>query len=323
MGRSCVLVLNWNGLATTRACLRALLEAKVDARDVLVVDNASTDGSPELLRKDFPDVRQLQLATNTGYAGGNNAGLRLLLEEAEYEFVLALNNDAMVTPGMLSRLERALDEDATVAVAQPKVLWPGGTVENAGFTMDRFGVTHPRGRGAPGATRFTAKGWFYPSGACMLMRLAALRDVGLFDESYFCYHEDVDLSWRMRVAGWTFAYCDDVVCYHDESTTAGRSPKKIGLIWRNRWRTLLKDGPLHRVPAAMALTGALAVGISVKERDPSYVGMYARGLWWNASRLRETLQERKRVQARRRANEQDLEPYFRPSVEWAMLRRKL
>jgi GT2 family glycosyltransferase len=323
VGRSCVVVLNWNGLAVTRACLRALADAKVPDEDVLLVDNASTDGSPAALGREFPGVRQLVLATNTGYAGGNDAALDLLLAEGRYAYALVLNNDAFVTPGLLARLERALDEDARVAVAQPKVLFPDGTIENAGYTLDRYGVTHPRGRGKPGATSFPDDGWFYASGACMLVRLAALREVGAFDATYFCYHEDVDLAWRLRLAGWEMRYCDDVVCYHDESTTAGRSPKKIGAIWKNRWRTLLKDAPLRRLPPALALTAAVAVGSAVKERDAAYVGMYAKSVWQNVRGLRGTLRERKRVQALRRVRERDVRARMRPSVEWAMIRGRL
>jgi GT2 family glycosyltransferase len=325
--RSCVLVLNWNGPGITRACLRSLAEAKVAAQDVLLVDNGSTDGSPEALAREFPDVRQLVLPRNAGYTGGNNAGFRLLLEEDRYRYALVLNNDATVAPGMLERLERALDDDARCGMAQPKVLWPDGTVENAGYAMDRYGMTLPRGRGAPGDAAFPSEGWFYASGACVLVRLETLREVGGFDEAYFGYHEDVDLAWRMRLAGWRLAYCDDVVCRHDESTTAGRSPKKIGVIWRNRYRTLLKDyGAARawlRLPAAVMLTTVVALGVSVKERDPAYVGMHARALAWNARRLPDTLRERRRVQATRRAPDRAVcAAMRRRSVEMDLILRR-
>lgn len=328
MGRTLVVILNWNRLQLTTDCVRSFVASGVPEADLLVVDNGSTDGSVPALRDAFPHARVLALPKNLGFTGGMNAGIDVALRDGETDFVLLQNNDTLATPGLVAALERALDAEPQAAAAQPKIVYfDRETVENVGFEMDKLGVTWPRGRGASVKTRFADEGYFYPSGACVLVRAAALREVGAFDDAYFAYNEDVDLAWRLRVAGWSMRYVDDAVCYHGESMTASRDETKIGVIWRNRFRTLLKNCSLGRalwtVPAAFALTAVVAAGVSVLQRRPVFLWLYLKAVGWNLARLPSTLRERARVQALRKARDRDVARHMaKGSIEVRMMRAR-
>lgn len=324
MGRTVVLILNWNGKTITLDCVRSFLAIGVAAEDLLVVDNGSTDGSPEAIRKQFPDVLQLVLPTNLGYTGGNNRGFEWIQKQAKWEFVLIQNNDTLAQPGLVGLLEAALDARPRAAMAQPKLLFfDGRTIENAGFLMDRYGVTLPRGRGEAREASFEAEGFFYASGACALTRLSTLRDVGGFDEAYFGYHEDVDLSWRIRLAGHDVVYVDGATCWHDESRTAGHAPTKIGVIWRNRLRTLLKNNRAGRLswllPTTLVLMGGYSLGSAVAQRRFAFVSLYFSAIGWNIRKWPDTMRERRRVQALRRVDDGVIARHAaRGSIEWKL-----
>ena len=328
VGRTAVLVLNWRQPDVTADCVDSLLAGGVPPEDVLVVDNGSGDGSAERLAARFPHVPLLALAENTGYTGGNNAGFDRVLAQGRHEFVLVLNNDTIVPAGLVARLEMELDAHPRAGIAQPRIVaLDGRTVDNAGFLMDRNGASWPRGRGVDPGASHDATSFFYASGACMLVRARVLRAAGGFDARYFMYNDDVDFSWRVRVAGWGIRLVDEARCLHAESLSAGVAPTKIGIIWRNRIATLLKNyGTLRlwtRVPFALLAMGLFAVATAINQRTWAFVPLYLKALAWNARHLGSTLRERRRVQATRGARDRDLQPFFSPSVEWGMTRARL
>ncbi|HEX2021509.1 MAG TPA: glycosyltransferase family 2 protein [Candidatus Thermoplasmatota archaeon] len=326
-GRVCVLVLNWRQAKMTEECVRSILAGGFPARDVAVVDNGSGDGSAEALAAALPEASHLALPENLGYAGGNNRAIERALARG-YEHVLVLNNDTLVPPGTIERLLAEMDADPGLAAVQPRVVaFDGRTIENAGGECDRQGATWPRGRGEDPARSFPRDGFLYASGACVLLRAEALRTSGAFDGRYFMYHEDADLGWRLLVHGWRLALVDDARCLHAESTTAGASPRKIGIIWRNRFATLLKNygawRASYRVPRAVLGTLLVACGVAARQRDWRYPWLWLKAVAWNARHLRSTLRERRRVQRLRKVPDREIERFFCPSVEWRMLRSAL
>jgi GT2 family glycosyltransferase len=326
-GRVAVVVLNWNGPGITADCLRSLIDAKVAPSDIILVDNGSTDDSVARFRDEFPGVTLLALPRNTGYTGGNNAGIAHVLEKRGHEFVLILNNDTLVPDGLVPRLVAQMDAHPEAGIVQPRVVsFDRTTVDNAGFECDRNGATWPRGRDLDPAATYDATSFFYASGACMLVRASVLRHVGGFDERYFMYNEDVDFSWRVRLAGWQLRLVDTARCYHAESTTAGTTPTKIGVIWRNRFATLFKNyGPLRlatRVPLAVLGTGVFAAATAVRQRNFRFILLYLTAVGWNVRHLPSTLRERRRVQSLRRVQDRDLDAFWSPSVEWRMVRER-
>jgi GT2 family glycosyltransferase len=205
-----VVVLNWNRREETLACLQSLHEAELGGASILVVDNGSEDGSVEAIGERFPAVSVLPLAENLGYAGGNNAGIREALRRGAGG-VLLLNNDTRVMPDFLTGLLWALDSAPRAAAVcaaihrfdRPEML-------DVAYAQVRFdqriavqlcGVNALPGRGFEERRMVEVV-----VGCCVLFRAEALRQVGLFDEAYFAYHEDVDWSLRARRAGWELLY---------------------------------------------------------------------------------------------------------------------
>ena len=207
-GGVAVVVLNWNGLEMTRACIRSLRAQSRPPDEIVVVDNASSGcEADELGRELGTGGRVLRCAENLGFAGGVDAALELLLAERRVEHVALLNNDAEAEPGWLEALLAAAGPDARIgAVASKMVFWDRpGRIENAGVWILSSGDNLPRGRGD------AAGRWDEPCdllafcGGAVLLRVAMLERVGMFRRDFFANFEDVDLSLRAVVAGWRIA----------------------------------------------------------------------------------------------------------------------
>jgi GT2 family glycosyltransferase len=236
MSEATVVVVSWNGRHLLPACLDALLPQRPAA--VWVVDNGSVDGTADWLATAYPSVRVLRSPTNLGFAGGNNLALR----EVATEFAVLLNNDAVPRPGWLAALLAGFDAPEVAAVAS-KVLLPDGTINSIGGRVDRDGYGHDIGLRATddGSYDVAANVLVAPGTACAL-RTAALHDVGGFDDDYFLYYEDVDLCWRLRLAGWRVRTAPAAVVDHLHSATTGTvSDLHAFHDTRNRLLTLTKD----------------------------------------------------------------------------------
>jgi GT2 family glycosyltransferase len=219
-----IVIVNWNGRDVTIDCLRSLAAMEGPPARTLVVDNASTDGSVEVLREMFPDIELITLGRNAGFAGGTNAGIRHALERGA-ELVVLLNNDTVVDPRSLSYMIDQLDADPRCGVVVPKILYTnppeliwyaGGKISFWTGSMRHIGIREmDRGQyDIAGTTE-------YATGCCLLTTASVLRRVGLLDESYVMYGEDADFSWRVRRAGYTIRYEPRARVWHRLSVSAG------------------------------------------------------------------------------------------------------
>jgi len=234
-----IVVLNWNGLADTLACLESMRRLEYPAYEVLVVDNGSSDGSPAAIRERFPDVTLIETGENLGFAGGNNVGIRHALEIGA-DYVLLLNNDTEVSPDFLSRLVEAAEADSQVGMAgptiyyydRPEVIW------SAGGEIDwRRGCTRMVGLderddgqfgGAPREVDFI-------TGCAVLVRATALRQAGLLDERFFMYYEEVEWCVRTRRAGFRIVHVPQAHIWHKIAPSAqSDSPRVHYYMTRNR-----------------------------------------------------------------------------------------
>lgn len=209
--RLAVIIVNFNGGGHLERCLASLHDHPPrTAFEIIVVDNASTDGSASAVQT-WPDVRLVQLPVNVGFSAGNNAGIRA----TNAELLLLLNNDTIVPPGAIDRLIARLDADLAAAIAGPRLVDEHGRVERSfGPMISPLGelrqklVTrlHDRGfRPISAFVRHSARRERYVdwvSGACLLVRRFVAVKVGLLDERYFLYTEDVDFCASVRAAGW-------------------------------------------------------------------------------------------------------------------------
>ena len=236
-----VVVVTWQGAHLLGDCLGSLA-AQTVPHEVLVVDNASTDGTATLLSDDFPAARVLTLDRNTGFAGGVAAAL----PEVSTRFVALLNNDAKADPRWLERSLAALEtRPEAAAVAAKMLLWDQpGCVNNAGVDLVRGGYGADRGLGRPSASYAEAEEVFGFSGGAAVLRTDAVREAGGMPARFFLYYEDTDLSWRLRLAGRQIWYEPGAVVLHRHAASAGlRSAAFAFYSERNRLLMLLRCAP--------------------------------------------------------------------------------
>ena len=225
-----VIVLNWNRREETITCLESLERADLQGATVMVVDNGSRDGSVEAIRERFPWVRLVPLGENRGFAGGNNAGIRIALNEGA-DAVVLLNNDTIVFPDfLLPLIWKANEEPRAAGISSVALRMDSPQVIDAAYLSIYFGhgvVLHHGVNKMPGEGFDTARVIDAGIGCCFLMCADALRDVGLLDEAYFAYHEEVDWCFRARQAGWQIWYQPISALWHggSKSTDTPRPPK--------------------------------------------------------------------------------------------------
>lgn len=184
---------------------------------MLVVDNGSSDDTTTLLATSYPAVEVLRSPVNTGFAGG----IALALDRVTTPVVVLLNNDAVVRQGWLAALLAAFDRP-DVAAATSRLLLPDGRLNSAGGVLTVHGYGHDVGYGEPDGPAYDASGPVaYGCGAALALRTEAVRAVGGVDSRYFLYYEDVDLSWRLRLAGYEVVYVPDAVVVHEHSASVG------------------------------------------------------------------------------------------------------
>jgi len=249
-----VVVVTWNAADLLVRCLSALEEQTLGRAlyKLVVVDNASVDGTIEMLQTHFPAATVLRQDTNTGFAGGCSAGL----QNVDTPWVVLVNNDAVVEPNFLESLlaethslgaEKVGAWTARVLLAAPD---PKGRtlVNSTGIVVHRNGNGADRGWMAPEEGHVPSRDVFGFCGAAALLRMAAVQEAGGFDPEYFLYYEDTDLSWRLRLAGWQIRYCHNAVAHHEHAASSDvRSEAFRFYNERNRLITLAKNAPLGLV----------------------------------------------------------------------------
>lgn len=285
--RVLAITLNWRQPDLTLECVRALSAMTAPGMlDILVIDNGSGDDSAARLGRDLPPgIELLALPENLGFGRGNNVGLRRALD-AGYDYALLVNNDAFAAADMLDRLLAAADE--SVALVSPKIYYDSrpDTIWFAGgrqkqYTLDIAGT----GRGQPDGLEWTKdRDVDYLLGTCLLVNLVAGAAVGLFDERYFMYFEDLDWSIRIRQGGYRLRVAAAAHLYHRVATSSGGldSPTRRYHLARSGvifWRTHRRAGSplailLFRAASAIKMTLRLMM-----TGQFASVPAYWRGLW--------------------------------------------
>jgi GT2 family glycosyltransferase len=246
-----IVILNWNGKDFLQRFLPSVVAASYPNTTVVIADNASKDGSPEFVEENFPGVRIIRLPVNYGFAKGYNEALKQV--EADY-FVL-LNSDVEVTGGWLDPLISHLENNPRAAACQPKILaykhrdsfeYAGA----AGGWLDLYGYPFARGRifdfcendeGQYDETREV----FWASGAAMAVRASVFQELNGFDPYLFAHQEEIDLCWRMHLAGHQVFCCPASVVYHVGGGTLPKgNSRKTYLNFRNNQIILAKNLPL-------------------------------------------------------------------------------
>ena len=280
-----VSIVNTNSRELLLGCLESL---RTEDAEVVVLDNASEDGSAAAVRDAFPDVHVIAQEHRAGFGANHNSVIRATTGR----YVYVLNEDTTADDWGLRRIASYLDEHPRVAALGPRIVYPNGRHQQSAWrfptplasllslpTLGRLGIAQSRGD-APRPVDWVM-------GAALVLRRAALEEVGLFDEEFFIYSEEVDLQLRLRRAGWQVHYFPAVTVVHHESQFSAQIPeRRINEMWRSRHRYWRKHhSPLGARVAALstgvqyALRAALA---PVAGRDPAFAGrmrLHVRDAW--------------------------------------------
>lgn len=246
-----VVILNYNGRKHLENFLPPVLASEYGNLRVVVADNGSTDDSVFFLQQHFPSVELETHPVNKGFAGGYNWALK----RVEADYYVLLNSDVLVTPGWIDPVIALLEKDTTVAACQPKLLayhhremfeYAGG----AGGWIDTLGYPFSRGRIFDVCEKDehqydTAEPVFWASGAAMFVRASVYHELGGLDEYFFAHQEEIDLCWRMQLAGYRIMSCPASVVYHVGAGTLPRGGRKVFLNFRNNLLMLCKNLPWH------------------------------------------------------------------------------
>jgi GT2 family glycosyltransferase len=302
-----IVIPNWNGAHLLTACLDALGTQTYPDFEVLVVDGASVDGSAELVKRNFPEVRFLPLVANFGFTGNVNAGLRA----ARGEVLALLNNDAEAEPDWLRNLVAELQVGPRTGAVASKMLHFGrrGTIASAGDRLCRNGLASQRGNGDPDDGRYDeATEVFAASGGAAAYSRAMLDDVGLLDERFVSYLEDVDLGLRAHLRGWTCRYAPLARVYHRVSATGGGRLASF-YVARNSIRLLVRGFPsrvlLDLWPAIIAAQLQRAAEAARAWRGEA-ARATLRGLRAGLSDIPDALTSRRPIQRRRTLSDEAL-----------------
>jgi len=216
-----VVIVNWNGERFLERCLAALMAQTVKPHEILLVDNASSDASVGIVRR-FPFVRLMALNQNTGFARGNNLAIKEVTVESKW--VALINPDAFPEPDWLERLINAANNNPEYSFFASRQLIDGdhNLLDGEGDAYHISGLVWRVGHGQPkvGASH-ELREIFSPCAAAAMYRLDALKSVGGFDEDFFCYVEDVDLGFHLRLMGHRCLLVPDAVAHHIGSATTG------------------------------------------------------------------------------------------------------
>ena len=249
--RVAIIILNWNGEKLLREFLPSVVKnTNADLGRVVVVDNHSTDGSWRCLEQEFPDVERVLFEDNFGFAGGYNRAIEMI----EAEYVVLLNSDVEVAPGWLEPLVAVLDRDERVAAVQPKILayrdknkfeYAGA----AGGYIDYLGFPFCRGRVMDTTEQDYGQyddevDVFWATGASLCIRRDVYRAAGGLDEAFFAHMEEIDLCWRIHLAGYRIAVVPQSTVYHlGGASLDAANPRKTYLNFRNNLLMLHKNLP--------------------------------------------------------------------------------
>lgn len=245
MNRVAVVIPNWNGADLLSQCIDSLLAQSNQKFTIIVVENGSTDSSMAVLNTYKKKVVVLEQKENLGFAGGVNVGINYSINHG-FEYVALLNNDANVDKNWLKNLVSVIDSDEKLGIVTSKILiGNSGILDSTGDWYTTTGMPFPRGRNEVDKNQYdNSTTVFGASGGASLYRIDMLNDVGLFDEDFFAYYEDVDISFRAQLRGWKVRYVPNARVYHQLSATSSKMGYfAIRQSAKNFWFIYVKNMP--------------------------------------------------------------------------------
>ena len=312
-----VIIVACNNLADLERCLPSLELSCGGNVEIIVVDNASEDGTPEWVSENFPAIRLLRNQGNPGFGGGNNQGARL----ARGEYLAFLNPDTTVEAGWLEALVAVLRRDPQIGLATSRIMLMQNPerINTCGNDIHLSGITMCRGYGRPAGAYSAPADVAAVSGAAFAMQRALYEQLCGFDESFFMYMEDTDLSIRARLSGYRNVYVPGSVVYHRYTLRLG--PRKTFYQERNRYLMLLKSlgwTTLLLLAPVFLLAEVMTWGF-VLLREPKHWRNKVHAYGWVCLHWAEIRAERSTVQSRRVLSDPEVLTSFQTKIDFEQL----
>ncbi|OUX30284.1 MAG: hypothetical protein CBE24_06860 [bacterium TMED264] len=314
--RVSIIIPHWNGIDTLSECLLSLFKIRHDSYEVIVVDNASTDGSQSWVKNTYPNLKLIENEKNYGYAGGCNRGAL----EANGDYLVFLNNDTIQDPDWIQKLEKFMKKDNMIAAVQPKVLnyfnknifdYAGGS----GGYMDWFCFPYARGRIFSKQERDTgqyndSKQCFWSSGTAFMIRKKLFFKAGKFDEYFFSHMEEIDLCWRLQAMGFQIWVEPDAIVYHKNALSMPmHSHKKHYLNHRNSLLMLFGNYSFKNIlilGSGRIIFELIAFGYSILKLDWKHASAIIRSLLYILFHVNLILKRRYNFKKIRKKEDKDI-----------------
>lgn len=314
-----VIIVNWNAKANLEECLNSLFKITYSPFEVIVVDNASSDGSVNLLEKKFSNVKIVKTDNNFGFAEGNNLGYK----KSRGKYLLFLNNDCIVTNNFLTELVTYLEKNPTAGIVQPTIIFYRpkthrytlthlhNTINSVGSFLLKSGFLYHQDYGKIFIRQKYSKPYevFSVYGACFLAKRQVIEEVGLFDPDYFAYFEETDLCHRVWLAGYSVVVYPSVYILHKGAQTAQELPVSFIQFhsFKNRLCSYLKNLDsyyLFKMFVPHLLLCEITSLLFVFVGKPGYALAIQKAIFWNIKNYKKILSERRKVQKNiRRVND--------------------
>ena len=301
-----IVILNWNGIDDTETCVASLLDQSYENYEILIIDNGSTDDSAQRLKALKNNNEKIKIITNKeneGFAGGVNIGISYALT-SKFEYVALFNNDATASREWLNFLVLESEKKADSAITTGLLLHVDrNSIDTSGEIYSSWGISSPRARNKK-ASQAPESGYvFGATGGAVLYKTSLFKQIGLFDETFFAYYEDADISFRAQLAGHKVYYTNKAIAYHKQGATSSKIPgftvyqtfKNLPLLfWKNvPTKLLFKIGSRFTLMYALIFANAIKNGAGW----PALKGIFASiwYFWTSALPKRFKIQRNKKV----------------------------
>ena len=284
--KTAIVIPNWNGIDVLPDCLDSLL-AQTHKTEIIVVENGSVDGSGAMIKEKYPSITLLEEPKNLGFDGGVNVGIRYALD-AGHDYIALFNNDAVADKNWVGELVSTLEKQPQHGIATGK-LFDGSRkkLDTTGDTYTTWGLAYPRGRGdRDDGTYDVPEDVFGATGGATLFRAIMFREIGIFDNDFFAYYEDIDISFRAQLAGWKVRYVPTAHAYHQIGGTSGKIKgfTTYQTIKNTPW-VMWKNVPLGLLPTILprftiAYTSFLFASLARGQFGPLFKGLFMTTVLW-------------------------------------------
>lgn len=308
-----VIIPNFNGIGFIEPCLKSVLASDYSNIEVVVIDNASTDASLELIKEKFSNDSRINIIINKKSLGPTKAR-NIGIENSKGKYIAFIDNDTEVDRGWLKELVKIFEEDNSIGAAQSKLLLNKKTIDSCGHFLSITGFPYEIGSGECDSGQYNnPREIFGAKSAAMFVRRDVLKKAGYFDEDYFMHSEETDLCWRIWLNNYRIIYAPGSIVYHKRGGSLNNRSRYLIFYEgsKNCTKTLIKNLELKNLliilPIHIFVWIIVSISLLIRKRFADCKAIF-RGLFWDLINLKRILKDRNIVQNKRSVRDKDIMP---------------